>query len=264
MQTPTLVLAAAIGALAFLPRVGATQIRDTTATLVVQVVDTADAPVALAEVVMRRAKVQATSGPTGRVVLRNISPGLDTLLVRRLGYVPLQVVVRFRAGETLTVDVVLDAKVFALEEIAVVGRPGLTTFERRMRNAIFSPPNSFYPPEALDTFPPDILVREILFRSGILLRPTEEYDERGRPFLGKLRLTCPKDHLRHQRGYKYPPVVIVLNGVIYPDPDDQFFNIVLARARIRALEIYRNSLEVPLDLPGEVTGKGCVVVVWAK
>ncbi len=212
---------------------------------------------ALAEVVLRRAEVQATSGPTGRAVLRNIAPGLDTLLVRRLGYGPLQVVVRFKPGETLTVDAVLDARVFALEEITVMGRPGLRTFERRMRNAIFSPPNSFYPPEALDTFPPEIHVREILLRSGIARRPHKEVID-GRRQIGRLRLSCPPDRVRV--GSK--PVVIVLNGILYPDPDDTFFDVQLQRARIRALEIYRNGLETPLEFPPSV--QGCVVVVWTK
>ncbi len=261
MHTPTLVLTAALGAVAFLPRVGAAQTPDTTATLVVQVVDTVEAPVALAEVVLRGARVQATSGPTGRVVLRDIAPGLDTLLVRRLGYVPLQVVVRFKPGETLTVDAVLDAKLVALEEITVVGRPGLTTFERRMRNAIFSPPNSFYPPEALDTFPPEIHVREILLRSGIAKRPQKVVID-GRRQIGRLRLSCPADGFH--RGAI--PVSIILNGIVYPDPDDTFFEVQLQNARIRALEIYRNEVEVPLDLPAEVTGpnKACVVVVWTR
>lgn len=261
MQTPTFVLAAVVAALVLLPRVGTAQIRDTTATLVVQMVDTAEAPVALAEVVLRRAKVQATSGPSGRVVLRNVSPGLDTLLVRRLGYVPLQVVVRFKPGETLTVDAVLDARVFALEEIAVVGRPGLSTFERRMRNAVFSPPNSFYPPEALDTFPPEIHVREILLRSGIATRSQHVFVD-GRRQLSRPRLSCPADAFH--RGSI--PVSIVLNGIVYPDPDDTFFQVQLQNARVRALEIYRNWVEVPLDLPAEVTGKdkACVVVVWTK
>lgn len=244
-------------ALVLLARPGAAQVRDSTATLVVQVMDTTDAPIAQAEVLLRRAKVQAASGPTGRVVLRNLVPGWDTLLVRRLGYGPLEVMVRLTPGDTLTVDAVLDAKVVALEEITVVGRPGLTTFERHMRSAIFSPPNSFYPPEALDTFPPEIHVREILLRSGIARRP------HGRT--GPLRLSCPSDGFR-----RHPiPLKIVLNGIVYPDPDDTFFDVQLQNARVRALEIYRNCVEVPLDLPAEVSGgncsdpdKGCVVVVW--
>jgi len=231
--------------------------RDSTATLVVEIMDTAEAPVPLADVILRRSKLQGTSGATGRVTLRNITPGLDTLVVRRLGYDPLIVAVRFFAGDTLSVEAVLDARLVALEEIKVVGRPGLSTFERRMRNAIFSPPNSFYTPEALDTFPPEINVREILLRSGITYRPTVEY-VRGREQIGRMRLTCPPDDLRPRR----PPhrVIIFLNGLEYPDPDDVFFNIQLQNARIRALEIYRTSREVPLELPDH----GCVVVVWSK
>ena len=98
--------------------------RDSTATLVVQVMDTAETPVPLADVILRRAGMRATSGATGRVTLRDIPPGLDTLLVRRLGYDPLIVAVRFFAGNALTVEAVLEARLVALEEIEVVARAG--------------------------------------------------------------------------------------------------------------------------------------------
>lgn len=238
---------------------------DSTATLVVQVIDTAGAPVPLADVILRRAGMRGTSGATGRVTLRNITPGLDTLLVRRLGYDPLIVAVRFFAGDTLSVEAVLDARLVALEEITVVGRPGLSTFERRMRNAIFSPPNSFYTPEALDTFPPEIHLREILTRSGILRRPVVVTDARGRRVTTRTRLTCAKDPLKEHYRQPYPPVIILLDGIVYPDPDDTFFEMKLGTARIRALEIYRNSsMEMPNEFPTEVMDNGCAVVVWTK
>ncbi len=238
--------------------------RDSTATLVVQVMDTAEAPVPLADVILRRAGMQATTGAPGRVTLRNVPPGLDTLVVRRLGYDPLIVAVRFFAGDTLSVEAVLDARLVALEEIEVVGRPGLSTFERRMNNAIFSPPNSFYTPEALDTFPPEIHLREILTRSGILRRPVAAFDRRGRKVTGRIRLTCDKDPLGSHFGKLYPPVIILLNGIPYPDPDDDFFEVKLGRARIKALEIYRNPMEMPNEFPPEVSKNGCAVVVWTK
>lgn len=232
---------------------------DSSATLVVRVLDSTDAPLALADVILRRASRLETSGPAGRVVLRNLSPGLDTLLVRRLGYNPLVVAVRLRSGDSLMVDAVLDARSIALEEITVVGRPGLSTFERRMRSAIFSPPNSFYPPEALDTFPPTINVHDILLRSGIVRR-AQRVLVNGRREMSRPRLSCPPGPFG---GPSYP-VTIILNGIEYPDPDDGFFNIQLQNARIRALEIYRNTLEVPMEFSPDVTGRGCVVVVWSR
>ncbi len=237
--------------------------RDPTATLVVQVVDTAEAPVPLADVILRRAGMRGTSGATGRVTLRNIPSGLDTLLVRRLGFDPLIVAVRFFAGDTLSVEAVLDARLVALEEIEVIGRPGLSTFERRMKNAIFSPPNSFYTPEALDTFPPEIHLREILMRSGILRRPVI-LGGPGRQVTTRTRLTCAKDPLASQHGKPYPAVIILLNGIAYPDPDDDFFEMKLRRARIKALEIYRNPMEMPNEFSPEVMDNGCAVVVWTK
>ncbi len=242
---------------------GAQARRDSTATLVVEVMDTAEAPVPLADVILRRAGMQGTSGATGRVTLRNIPAGLDTLVVRRLGFDPLIVAVRFFAGDTLSVEAVLDARLVALEEITVVGRPGLSTFERRMRNAIFSPPNSFYTPEALDTFPPELHLREILTRSGILRRPVI-LRGRGRQVTTRTRLTCAKNPLDIQNGKPYPAVIILLNGIAYPDPDDDLFEMKLGRARIKALEIYRNPMEMPNEFSPEVMDNGCAVVVWTK
>ncbi len=232
---------------------------DTGATLVVRVLDSTDTPLALADVILRRAGRLETSGHGGQVVLRNLPSGLDTLLVRRLGYNPLIVPVRFRPGDSLMVDAVLDARSVVLDEITVFGRPGLSTFERRMRSAVFSPPNSFYPPEALDTFPPTINVHDILLRSGIVRR-AQRVLVNGRREMSRPRLSCPPGPFG---GPSYP-VTIILNGIEYPDPDDSFFNIQLQNARIRALEIYRNKLEVPLEFSPDVTSRGCVVVVWSR
>lgn len=235
------------------------RVADSSATLMVCVLDSTDAPLALADVILRRAGRLETSGPGGQVVLRNLPAGLDTLLVRRLGYNPLVVVVRFLPGDTLRVDAVLDTRSVALDDITVFGRPGLSTFERRMQSAVFSPPNSFYPPEALDTFPPTINVHDILLRSG-LVRRAQRVLVNGRRQLSPSRLSCPPGPFG---GPSYP-VTIILNGIEYPDPDDGFFNIQLQNARIRALEIYRNNLEVPMEFSPEVTGRGCVVVVWSR
>jgi len=228
-------------------------------TVVVMVTDSLDGPLDLASALLRRTGIHGVSGRDGRIVLRNVPPGRDTLTIRRIGYGPLIVSLDLSPGDTLRLDVVLDPLALALNDIRVTARRGLRTFDRRMRNAIFSPPDSFYPPEALDTFPPEIHVRDILLRSGIANRPQQVLVD-GRRQVGRLRLSCPADAFH--RGSI--PVSIVLNGIVYPDPDDTFFDVQLQRARIRALEIYRNRVEIPLEFPPQVGDAGCVVVVWTR
>lgn len=217
------------------------------ATLVVHVTDTLGAPLESAEAVLRRARRIGTSDPSGRIELSNLSAGTDTLLIRRVGFAPVALRIHLTASDTLVVEAELEPRAVALEEIVVTSHPGLSTFDRRMRSAVWSPPNSFWTPEALDTFPPALKIREILLRSGIIRRPFAG---------GRYRLACPRDPFG---GGPYP-LEILLNGVAYPDPDGDFFDF-LERIEVKALEIYRWRAEVPLDLPGN---PNCVAVVWTR
>lgn len=100
----------------------------------IQVTDSAGAPLEFATALLKHAGIQGTSGPDGRILLRNLPPGRDTLTVRRIGYTPITVTATLTAGETLQLDVVLDPMPFALNDIEVIARPGLGTFERRRQN----------------------------------------------------------------------------------------------------------------------------------
>ncbi len=215
-------------------------------TVVIVVTDSLDGPLDLASALLSRAGRQGVSGRDGRIVLRNIPPGRDTLTIRRIGYSPLIVSLDLSPGDTLRLDAVLDPLALALNDIQVTARRGLRTFDRRMRNAIFSPPNSFLTPEWLDTFPPRMPVSEILQKAGIVYRR----------FGIQRRLACPPG-----RTGRTAPVVILLNGGYYPDREGSFLE-YMARMEVKAIEVYRSKLEMPLDLP--VAAGSCAVVVWTR
>lgn len=247
-------VAASLTALVVFPRPVSAHQAQAVSTVVVTVTDTLDAPLELATVLLHRARLQGTSGPTGRIILRQVPPGLDTVLIRRIGYVPVAVEVRFVPGDTVRVDAILEPKPLALNDIVVTGRRGLTTFERRRRSAVFSPPNSFLTPEWLDTFPPRLAVSEILRKAGIIYRR----------FGMQRRLACPPGPFGGT-----PPVEILLNGGHYPDREGDFLE-AMKRMEVRAIEVYRSELEVPYELPKIVGEDGnlrqllCVVVIWTR
>ncbi len=249
------VLAASLTALVACPGLASAHQGHAVSTLIATVLDTLDAPLELATVLLHRARLQGSSGPAGRVILRQVPPGLDTVLIRRIGYVPVAVEVRFVPGDTVRIDAILEPRPLALNDIVVTGRRGLTTFERRRRSAVFSPPNSFLTPEWLDTFPPRLAVSEILRKAGIIYRL----------FGVQRRLACPPGPF----GGGAAPVDILLNGGYYPDREGDFLE-AMKRMEVRAIEIYRSSLEVPYELPwvmGEdmrMRGLSCVVVIWTR
>lgn len=249
------VLAASLAALVVCPGLADAHQGQAVSTLVTTVTDTLGAPLELATVLLHQARMRGTTGPTGRVILRQVPPGVDTVLVRRIGYVPVAVEVRFAPGDTVRIDAILEPKPLALNDIVVTGRRGLTTFERRRRSAVFSPPNSFLTPEWLDTFPPRLAVSEILRKVGIIYRL----------FGIQRRLACPPGPF----GGGSAPVEILLNGGYYPDREGDFLE-AMKRMEVRAIEVYRSDLEVPYELPmvmGEdmrMRGLSCVVVIWTR
>lgn len=143
------------------------------------VVDTANAPIADAEVIVdsnRRARTDAA----GAFRLDGLSGGTVSLRVRRLGYMAMQNEVRLRKGEVTNIRVVLTPRPVLLDTIAVTGDCERFRFSgfacrRRAGNGVYIDQN------AIDSinprFPADVFRGLLGFRvdagpAGLMVVPT--------------------------------------------------------------------------------------------
>ncbi|MFZ5623154.1 MAG: TonB-dependent receptor [Gemmatimonadota bacterium] len=99
---------------------------DTTGGIVGTVTDSANnRPLADVTVLVEGTPLRATTGGDGRYRLQNVPAGRRTVLVRRVGHAPRRAEVTVVAGQELTLDVALAARVTVLDEIVTVTPGGM-------------------------------------------------------------------------------------------------------------------------------------------
>lgn len=148
------------------------------ATVVAIVGDTAQKPLALAEVVALLAKQRATTKADG-IVRMTLPAGEETFIIRRLGYQPQQFTLTLTAGDTLRFGAVLLPDPVQLTEIEVTadrtngvmleGRlytGKMRSFAKRMQFSA-APRSRFVTPDDLEEFPPTARITDILRKGGV-------------------------------------------------------------------------------------------------
>ena len=104
------------------------------ASLRVDVVDTAGAPIPHADVVLRALRVATRTHASGRAELDSLRPGATLLAVRRRGYVPDTQTLVLRAGQRTTVTVTLESAAALMDTLiadAQALRDKMADFEKR-------------------------------------------------------------------------------------------------------------------------------------
>ncbi|MGE0554015.1 MAG: carboxypeptidase-like regulatory domain-containing protein [Gemmatimonadales bacterium] len=101
------------------------------------VMEPTEAPVPGAEVVIAAVDQSTVTNAKGEFEIPSFRPGEHEILIRRIGFAPRKRKLKFRAGETLQIEVLLTPTVTVIESLVVVGKPPLPTsgrfvaFERR-------------------------------------------------------------------------------------------------------------------------------------
>ncbi len=79
-------------------------------------------PISQVEVILRTTNQSAVSDDSGRFVLTGLPRGEQLVLVRKIGFKPLQLAARLESGKTLETVIVLEIGTYKLEDVEVVGR----------------------------------------------------------------------------------------------------------------------------------------------
>ncbi len=131
-------LAAALLALAFLPTLASAQERGTVAGRVTD--QSTNAPIAGVQITIAGTQLGTITNNEGRFLLVNVPIGTRTVNATSIGYSAGTETVEVRAGETTTVDFVLQTSAVALEEIVVTGTVGAV--QRREQPAVVATINA--------------------------------------------------------------------------------------------------------------------------
>jgi hypothetical protein len=220
--------------------------------------DTARSPIEGAEVIVHIADRTASTSPAGVFRLDALSPGRYWITVRRVGYVPLRAALTLESNQDREIVFELDAMTLELPEIQVWARETwwarrFREFTRRQKTAL----GRFVTRDDIERMRPaylaDLVQRYFPFNRFDGFQPSWP--------AGRGASWTTAVFGRSSRFSNCSPSISLNGGVPMSGWAVNDFH----PEAVEALEIYRRSSEIPVDLqmPGQSSGCG-VVVVWLR
>jgi hypothetical protein len=222
------------------------------------IVITADGrPVANAQVRMVGAEAVVLTGVDGRFLLVNLSPGVQTLDVRMLGYTQVLLPVEIESGLTRSVKVALLVEPVALPAVEITEEsslsPGLRSFyERRSRGG-----GHFFTHEQIAKMHPRVVTDVLRRVPGVQIQAvagpyeTTYLVRMGRATGGLGARPCP--------------CLFYINGAPFPLTADLAINQFIAPDDIEAIEVYTGTSRIPSQFSSNMHNARCgVVVIWTR
>jgi hypothetical protein len=220
--------------------------------------DTARNPIEGAEVIVHRADRTANTSPAGAFRLDALSPGRYWVTVRRIGYVPLRATLTLESGQDRDIVLELDELTRELPEIQVWARETwwarrFSDFSRRQKTAL----GRFVTRDDIERMNP-VYLADLVHR----LFPFSRFDgfHPSWPILRQASWTSSVVG-RSSRYLNCSPAISINGGTPMSGWAVNDF-----RPRVvEALEIYRRTSEIPVDLQMSGQSSGCgLVVVWLR
>jgi hypothetical protein len=221
--------------------------------------DTAGKPLAEVEIVALRAKRAVRTNGQGIFVLA-LPAGEETLIVRRIGFLPQTFDAVLVAGDSTRVGVNLaaaSARITVLPDLVVeaegVSYAGkMTGFADRMLHRGV-PRANFFTRKDIEASGLTLTV-DLLMRAGLKLREDQRPDRRMR---GKRSTpACPRGQVSMRLA---PRVAIFVDGIRM---NDDFDVNSLDISEVEAVEVYRSAAQVPPEY--NVLGYDCTVLFWLR
>jgi hypothetical protein len=213
------------------------------------VADTAKRALSGAEVIAVRASRRTVTDSTGIFILI-LPSGEETLLVRRIGFLPETFQAELTAGDTLRIGVMLGAAPVVLPDLvveveSVEYRGKMVGFANRMLTS-GAPRSSFLTRADIDRLNAPRLI-DHLPKTGLKLRR----DRRGGEYVD-----CP----RGRASMSGPPrVAYYVDGALMQGSFDLGSMTV---SDIEAVEVYKSAAERPAQY--NATGSDCTVLIWLR
>jgi outer membrane receptor for Fe3+-dicitrate len=214
------------------------------------------APLAQARVSISDTPLAAVTDSTGGFRVARIPPGMRTLEIKRLGYLPLALPVEVLAGEILHLQLALSPETVVLTSVHVdasAADPALRGFNARRARGT----GTYFNREELDRMQPRVFTDILRRVAGVQIQAgIERYGSGSTVQMGRNSGGL---------GARVCPVEFFVNGTPFPSARDGNINHFIAPEDVVAVEVYAGTSQVPQEFSSGMYNTRCgIVIVWTR